>query len=224
MDNSEANQQMLSNPATTASQKLTIAGAVITGSHIVYTSGKHGDAYVNKDAIYVHTGITSELCQIMASEYQPDQVDVVAGPTIGGVVLSQWVAHHLNLRRQTGETYSVYAEEEEDSTGKIRVFKRGYDKLLQGKNVVVVEDILNTGGSARKVIDAVRKCGGNVVGLSVLCNRGGVGPQDVGGVPVRALMDVSLQAWDEDECPLCKNNEPINTQVGKGKAFLDKKK
>ncbi len=198
-------------------------GAIITESHVVYTSGKHGNAYVNKDAIYVHTSTTSDLCRSMASSYDADSVDVVAGPTIGGVVLSQWVAHHLNARRKSGETLSVYAEEEETATGKTRIFKRGYDTLLAGKNVLVVEDVLNTGGSARKVIEAVRSCGGIVVGLSVLCNRGAVRSEDIGGVEIQALTEVTLQAWDESECPLCQNDVPINTKVGKGKAFLERK-
>lgn len=199
------------------------AGAVITDSHIVYTSGKHGNAYVNKDAVYVHTSVTSSLCSLLSSDYDADNIDVVAGPTIGGVVLSQWVAHHLNARRTGGETLSVYAEEEETTAGKCRVFKRGYDALLNGKNVVVVEDVLNTGGSARKVIEAVRAAGGKVIGLSVLCNRGGVRAEDVGGVAIHALTEVNLQAWDEPECPLCIDAVPINTKVGKGKAFLERK-
>lgn len=63
-----------------------------------------------------------------------------------------------------------------------------------------------------------------MIGLGVLCNRGGVRPEDVGGVPdLFALVNVSLDAWDEAECPLCKTNVPINTSVGKGKEYLAKK-
>lgn len=203
--------------------RLTDAGAIITDSHIVYTSGKHGRAYVNKDAVYVHTSTISELCRIMSAEFEADQIDVVAGPTIGGVVLSQWVSHHLNLRRKSGETLSVYSEEGDDQSGKIRVFKRGYDALIAGKNVLVVEDVLNTGGSARKVVEAVRACGGNVVAVTVLCNRGNVQSADVGNVPLHALTEVTLEAWAEEDCPLCRQGVPVNTAVGKGKAYLEAK-
>ncbi len=198
-------------------------GAIITNSHVVYTSGRHGSAYVNKDALYVHANSTSQLCQIMASTYNPDQVDIVAGPTIGGVVLSQWVAYHLNLARTSGETLSIYAEEENEGETKKRIFKRGYDQYIPGKNVVVVEDILTTGGSARKVIEAVRASGGNVLGLSVLCNRGNIKSEDVGGVPIHALTEVTLDSWEPQECPLCSKPVPINTAVGKGKEFLQQK-
>ena len=202
---------------------LTEVGALITDSHIVYTSGRHGRAYVNKDALYVHTAATSALCQLMAAQYDADQIDIVAGPTIGGVVLSQWVAHHLNSKRRSGETLSIYAEEEERAEGKVRIFKRGYDLLLPQRNVVVVEDVVTTGGSARQVIAAVRAAGGNVIGLNILCNRGGITSDDIGGVPLHALTEVNLESWSEEDCPLCKTAVPINTNVGKGKAFLEKR-
>lgn len=219
-------------------QILSKVGAVITDSHVVYTSGKHGSAYVNKDAIYPHTAETSYLCAMIAKQFVNDNVEVVIAPAIGGVILSQWTAHHLTerdwVRRQV---FGVYAEKETvavpdpegkgsrcyTETGNFSI-KRGYDKLIAGKNILVVEDILTTGGSARKVIEAVRAIGGNVVGLGVLCNRGGITPQDVANVPkLISLVDVKLEAWDEEDCPLCKQSVPINTDVGKGREFLARK-
>lgn len=199
------------------------AGALISGSHIVYTSGRHGSSYVNKDALYVHTKATAELCGVMASQFDAQEIDIVIGPTVGGVVLSQWVAHHLNAKRKSGETLSLYAEKEGEGEDKKLVIKRGYDLLVPGKKVVVVEDVVTTGGSARKVIEAVRELKGNVVALCVLCNRGGIKPSDVGDVPIHALTTVSLESFAEDECKMCKENMPINTSVGKGKAFLEKR-
>lgn len=202
---------------------LSDAGAIITDSHLVYTSGRHGKAYVNKDALYIHSQSTSLLCQEMAVQYDAESIDVVAGPTIGGVILSQWVAYHLNARRAKGETLSVYAEEDGSSEDKNRIFKRGYDMHLPGANIVVVEDIVTTGGSARKVIEAIRALGGKVIGLSILCNRGGIRAEDVGGVPIHALTTVNLDSWAAEECPLCEQGVPVNTAVGKGKEFLAKK-
>jgi orotate phosphoribosyltransferase len=65
------------------------ASAVITGSHIVYASGKHGTAYVNKDAVYTYPFITSRLCEAMAKRFIHDGVEVVIAPAVGGVILSQ---------------------------------------------------------------------------------------------------------------------------------------
>ncbi len=204
-------------------QLLGKVGAVITKSHIVYTSGKHGTAYVNKDAVYPHTLDTSRLCAEIAESFRGDMVEVVIAPAIGGVILSQWTAHHFTLMdRQNREVLGVYAEKSEG--GDAFVIKRGYDKLIAGKRVLVVEDVLTTGGSAKKVIEAVRAIGGNVVGLGVLCNRGGIMPQDVADPPkLTALVNVTLDAWDEADCPLCAENVPINTDVGKGREFLARK-
>ncbi|MBN2094013.1 MAG: phosphoribosyltransferase [Candidatus Zambryskibacteria bacterium] len=195
-------------------------GAVIKDSHIVYTSGKHGTAYINKDAVYPHTGEISKLCRVIAERYTGNNIQVVIAPAIGGVILSQWTSHHLT--EITGvEVLGVYAEKTEDDTF---VIKRGYNNLVPGKNVLVVEDVLTTGGSAKKVVEAARALGGNVVALAVLCNRGGITPQDVSDVPeLFALVNVTLDAWDEDQCPLYKDGIPINTEVGKGRDFLARK-
>lgn len=199
---------------------LGIVGAVIKNSHIVYTSGKHGTAYVNKDAVYPHTKETSDLCRAIAEQFSDDGVDVVIAPAIGGVILSQWTAHHLS-EIVGREVLGVYAEKTENDTF---VIKRGYDKIVAGKNVLVVEDVLTTGGSVKKVIEAVRILGGNVIGLGVLCNRGGITPSDVSNPPsLFALVNVKLDSWDEADCPLCAQNVPINTDVGKGRDYLAKK-
>jgi orotate phosphoribosyltransferase len=194
--------------------------AVITDSHLVYTSGKHGSAYVNKDAIYPHTEITSQLCEEIARHFASSGVEVVIAPTTGGVILSQWVAYHLT--KITGrEVFGVYAEKDGDGF----VIKRGYDKILAGKKVLVVEDILTTGGSVKKVIDASRAVGGDVIGLGALCNRGGITVADVSNPPeLFALMTIKLDTWDEADCPLCKKGVPVNTDVGKGREYLAKKK
>lgn len=197
-------------------------GAVITNSHIVYTSGKHGTAYVNKDAVYPHTQETSDLCLAIAEHFFGDDVEVVIAPAIGGVILSQWTAHHLS-DLSGREVLGVYAEKAD--SGDTFIIKRGYDKIVAGKDVLVVEDVLTTGGSAKKVIEAVRAHGGNVIGLGVLCNRGGIMPQDVADPPeLFALVNVKLDAWDEADCPLCAQNVPINTDVGKGREYLARKK
>lgn len=240
-------------------QALGEVGAVITGSHVVYASDRHGTVYVNKDAVYPHTLITSEVCLAIAEQFVQDDVEVVVAPAIGGVLLSQGVAHQLTqywIRACVphGEILGVYAEREEKSILKpdkdvaitvgdqkivVRageelvikkpafVIKRGYNKLVAGKRVLVVEDVVTTGGSVKKVIEATRACGGNVVGLGVLCNRGGLTPADVADPPkMFALVNVKLDSWSEAECALkgpCSIGTPINTDVGKGKAFLARK-
>ncbi|MFZ4115432.1 MAG: phosphoribosyltransferase family protein [Chthoniobacterales bacterium] len=196
--------------------------ALVTDSHIVYTSGKHGSTYINKDALYPHTAETSELCRLFAEYFARDAVDVVIAPALGGIILSQWTAHHLSQLNKR-EVLGLYAEKIEGT--KDFVIKRGYDKLLAQKNVLVLEDVLTTGGSVKKVIELVRTMGGHVVGLGVLCNRGGITKEEVGPVPkLQALVSINLEAWDPEECPLCAQGIPINTNVGKGREFLERQK
>ena len=193
--------------------------AVITDSHVVYTSGKHGSTYVNKDAIYPHTAEISRLCGLIAMEFARENVEIVIAPAVGGCILSNRVAEHLTMWSKewgTNEVLGIYADKEGDGF----VIKRDYDKLIPGKRVLVVEDVLTTGGSAKKVVRAVRMIGGIVIGLGALCNRGGITATGIVVPRFKALVDVKLDAWDEADCPLCREGVPINTDVGKGRDFL----
>ncbi len=182
--------------------------------HFEYTSGKHGEKYVNKDAIYPNTENISELCKYMAEPFVGKNIDTVLGPAMGGVILAQRVAEHLT-QMEGKPIYGVYADKTKDGEG--LEIKRGYDAFVKGKNVLVVEDILNTGGSAKKAIEVVRENGGNVVALSALVNRGGVTSEDVGDVPINSLLNVTMESWDPNDCRLCKDGVPLNTNVGHAK-------
>lgn len=229
-------------------------GAVITDSHIVYTSGKHGSAYINKDGVYPRSWKTSLLCKAIAEQFVDDGVEVVVAPAIGGTILSQWVGFHMS-KMTNRNVLSIYSERAERLIFKVTgnemqifageiallpgeelvvkenhfVIKRGYDKLVMDglvakKRVLVVEDVLTTGASVRKVVEATRILGSDVVGLGVLCNRGGVTPQDVGNPPkFFSLVNIKLDSWEEAECPLCARGVPINIDVGKGKEYLAQK-
>ncbi|MBU1015273.1 phosphoribosyltransferase [Patescibacteria group bacterium] len=190
-------------------------GALMRG-HFVFTSDRHAPEYVNKDALYLHTRETSRLCKNMAMSVGT-ATQVVAAPAIGGVILSQWVAYHLCALMRT-DVLAVYAEPGPNDT---LIFKRGYDGLIPGKRVLVVEDVLTTGGSAKKVVDAVRALRGDVVGVCVLSNRGGVTTEQLGNVPwLSSLTTIPMDSWGAEECPLCRDGVPVNIQVGKGAEFL----
>jgi len=192
---------------------LAAARAIVTGSHIVYTSGKHGSAYVNKDAVYPDTAHVAELCRDLADAAASHRPEIVCGPAMGGIILAQWTGHHLGLP-------AVYAEKTAEGGMALR---RGYDKLVAGKRVLVVEDVLNTGGSVREAVGAVRAAGGDPVVVAALVNRGGVTAADVGVPALVALLEVELDAWDAATCPLCRDGVPVNTDVGKGREFLAKR-
>ncbi|MBI3486058.1 phosphoribosyltransferase [Candidatus Daviesbacteria bacterium] len=203
-------------------------GAIITDSHFVYTSGRHGSVYINKDIIYPHTKITSEIGEMFAEKFKDEDIDVVAAPAVGGVILSQWTAYHLsNLKNK--EILSVYTEKDKGTLASAaeseHIFRRGYDKLVKGKKVLVLEDLTNTGISLRKVIEAVKLNGGEVAAACVMVNRNpdAVSSESL-GIPFSALGVFHAEAVAAKDCQLCKNNVPINTSVGHGKKFLAEKK
>jgi len=192
--------------------------AIITDDHFVYTSGKHGSVYINKDALYPHTEKVSEVGSMFAERTKNLDIDVVIGPMIGGIILSQWTAYHLT-RLEGKEVLGVYTEKDAKSN---QIFgRRGYDKLVVGKNILIVEDLTNTGGSVKKVVNTVREAGGNVLKVGVMVNRD---PEHVNEkymeAPFFSLGDFPAEAFDANNCPLCKKNIPINVKIGHGKKFL----
>ncbi|MGH7245722.1 MAG: orotate phosphoribosyltransferase [Candidatus Levyibacteriota bacterium] len=195
-------------------------GAIITDSHFVYTSGKHGDAYINKDALYPHTEKAARIGELFAQKYKDTDVSVVAAPALGGIILSQWTAYHLT-KLKGKEVLGVYTEKTPE---KNQIFTRGYDKLVEGKNVLVIEDLVTTGGSVKKVVDSVRAVGGNVTDVCVMVNRNpdAVNTDSI-GAPFASLAEISLNVYEEAVCPLCKENVPINTSVGHGKKYMEAK-
>src|SRR3990172_13325371 len=112
-------------------------GTVLTDDHFVYTSGKHGSVYINKDAVYPHTKETSQIGKLFAQKFKDEYIDVVAAPAVGGTILSQWTAFHLS-ELMGKEVLSVYTEKDKGTTASAaeseHIFRRGYDKLIKEKN------------------------------------------------------------------------------------------
>ena len=196
--------------------------AVITDSHIVGTSGRHMSVYINKDAIYPHTQETFELCRLFAEKVKDLEIEAVVGPVIGGVILSQLVAYHLSILKNK-DILGLYAEKTPEG-GMTLISRRNYDQLVKGKKVLVVEDITNTGGSAKKTVDAVKEVGGEVLAVAVIVNRN---PETVTaeymGAPFYPLCIFKAENFDANNCPLCKAKVPINTTIGHGKKYLEAK-
>lgn len=191
--------------------------AFIDNGHFVYTSGKHGSMYINKDLVYTHTERASQVGKLFAKKSKDLDVDVVAGPALGGIILSQWTAYHLSKLKKR-EVLAVYTEK---TTEKNQVFTRGYDRIIKEKNVLVVEDLTTTGGSVKKVVDSIKRAGGKVIAVGVMIDRSpsGIDEKTV-GAPFFALGTLPAKAYDPENCPLCKGNVQINTTVGHGKKFI----
>jgi orotate phosphoribosyltransferase len=195
-------------------------GALITDSHFVGTSGRHMDTYVNKDALLTHPEATSRVGELFAYMNKDIDIDAVIAPAMGAIILGQWTAYHLS-KLKGREIISVYSEKSD--TGE-QILKRGYDKLIAGKKVLAIEDVTTTGGSVKKTIEKAQEAGAVVVQASVMMNKD---PQTVTeeaiGVPFNAIATMTVASYTEEDCPLCASGVPVNTTVGHGKKFLEKK-
>lgn len=191
----------------------------MSGGHFVGVSGRHMDAYINKDALFPHVGEASLVGKMFAEKNKNSNIDVVAAPALGGIILAQWTAHHL-LKIKKKEVLAVFTEKTADGG---QVFKRGYGPLIKNRNVLVIEDSTTTGGSVKKVVDAVRNAGGRVIRVCVMVNRD---PKIVNkktiGAPFSALAVYRIKSYEEKDCPLCKKGMPINMSIGHGKDYANK--
>lgn len=179
------------------------SGALLRG-HFKLTSGRHSDVYYEKFTLLKQPSICTKLCERMADSLRGTGVQVIVGPTTGGIILAYDVARYLGIE-------SIYAEAADG--GKGRVFKRGFD-LAPGTKVAIVDDVLTTGTSIYEVIELVKKYDAKIVGLRLMLDRSN------GKVkfeyPFEALATVAADSWDPSECPLCAKGMEL-TQRGSRK-------
>jgi orotate phosphoribosyltransferase len=164
------------------------AGALIDG-HFVLASGRHSARYLEKFRVFEHPRLTERLCAGIVERID-EPIDVVVGPTTGGVILAHEVGRQLGTR-------ALYAERSEHGSG--RSLRRG-QALAASDRVLVVDDILSTGGSVNETLVAVRATGARVVRVAVLVDRSGGADLDV---PLTALWTTRIDTFDPARCPLC---------------------
>jgi orotate phosphoribosyltransferase len=166
--------------------------------HFLLSSGRHSDRYIEKFDLLRRPAETSRVCEMIADRFRDRAIDVVVGPTTGGVVLAFEVARQLGVQ-------AAFAERSE-SGNQGREFRRG-TTFAPGARVLVVDDILTTGGSLRETLGALGAHPVDVVAVAVLVDRSG-GDVEV-GVPLVALATIEVQSWDVAECPLCARSVPL---------------
>lgn len=171
-------------------EALEARGAVMRG-HFRLSSGRHSDVFVQKFRVFEDPILTRTLGEQMAQLYEDEPFDTVASPAVGAIVLGYAVALASRAR-------CIFAEREDDRM----TLRRGFT-LSPGERVLVVEDVVTTGASAREVVDLVRSAGAEPVGAAVLLDRSDpASPADL-GVPLRALVRLDVESFTEEECPQC---------------------
>lgn len=180
---------------------------IIKTGHFKLTSGRHSDTFINKDAMYSDPEIFNYIVNRMAYDVCDIRNinTVTTGPAIAGAVLAAVVAC-------ASRTIFVYPEKADvEWDGQIlkqMIFRRGYDKVLKGKEVILIEDIITTGGSLELTMESIEKCGGKVVGVFAIWNRGTWKPKD-SNIVFKTIVTQSVESYIPEECPNCLNNIPI---------------
>ena len=164
------------------------SGAFLEG-HFLLTSGLHSPHYIEKFRVLEHPRYTSMLCEDIVERYAGEGVTVVLGPATGGIILAHEVGRQLGVRAMFTERLDG-----------VMTLRRGFE-LTPEDRVLLVEDIVTTGGSIIEVIDAVRDTGAHIVGLAYLVDRSG-GKADF-GIPASPLLTLNVVTHQPDNCPLC---------------------
>jgi orotate phosphoribosyltransferase len=168
-------------------------GALLEG-HFVLSSGLHSDRYIQCALVLQHPQVAQKLCAELAGKLRQLGAAVVAAPALGGVIVAHEVARALSVR-------ALFTERQEGTM----TLRRGFS-LKPGEPVLVVEDVITTGGSTRETMTCVEQAGGKIVGVGALIDRSG-GNVDL-GLPKAALVTLKVQNYDPRDCPLCTSGIP----------------
>jgi orotate phosphoribosyltransferase len=163
-------------------------GALLEG-HFLLTSGLHSPRYLQCALVLQHPNHAEWIGREIAKQFQQQQVSAVVAPAIGGILVAHETARALGVK-------ALFTERDNG----VMTLRRGF-KLDEGEPILVVEDVVTTGGSTRETIEAVERAGGRVIGAGSVIDRSG-GNVDV-GVPRVALLTLEVPTYQPDSCPLC---------------------
>ena len=176
----------------------------IMDGHFLLTSGLHSPHYVEKFNVLQHPKYTQMLCEAMAEKFRDANIETVVGPMTGGILLAHEVGKALGTR-------AIFTERVDGHM----TFRRGFS-LHEGERVLIVEDIVTTGGSIQEVIDVVKEFGGVPVAVSMLVDRSS-GRAQFDDVPSTALLTMEVETYKPEECPLCKQGVAMTKRGRTGK-------
>ena len=182
---------------------LRTTGAIMDG-HFLLTSGLHSNLYIEKFRILENPIALNKVCKNMAEIVNKKNIDLVIGAAIGGILISGGVGRHLNLNH-------IFSERVD---GKMEL-RRGFE-IHEDQNILIVEDIITTGGSVVELIELVKKSSSNIIHILSLVDRSKDGINF--GFPFSSLINIPSESWKKEECPLCQKGIAISKRGRSGKA------
>ena len=178
------------------------SGAFLEG-HFLLTSGRHSNRYIEKFRLMESPDHLDKICKRMSEQFDSDKVDIVLGAAIGGILLSSGVAKYLGKK-------GIFTERVE---GRMNL-RRGFE-IKADSNVVIVEDIVSTGGSIFELIEVVKNCNANIVGVTSIVHRS---IEEINfGCTYKPLLNYPVESWDEKNIPDWLNEIPMTQQGRSGK-------
>jgi len=178
------------------------SGAILKG-HFRLTSGKHSNQYIEKFRLLENPIALDKICSTMADLYKDKTVDLVVSAAVGGILLAGGVGRYLNVKH-------IFSERVE---GKM-IFKRGFN-IDEGQKVIIVEDIVTTGGSINEIIELVEQYNAQILGIISIVDRND--KMKIFKYPYDTLLNFPAQSWNEDECPDWLKKIPIQKPGSTGK-------
>jgi orotate phosphoribosyltransferase len=170
------------------------SGALLEG-HFRLSSGLHSTGYLQCALVLQYPAHAEALGRALAARVAPLRPTVVLSPALGGLIIGHEVGRALGVR-------AIFAERQDG----VLMLRRGF-MLAEIDRVLVIEDVLTTGGSTRETMQVARAAGGLVVGAAAIVDRGGGGARF--DVPFEALLEVDLPTYEADACPLCARGEQV---------------
>ena len=178
------------------------SGAILKG-HFKLTSGKHSNQYIEKFRLLENPIALDKICSTMADIYKDKEIDLVVSAAIGGILLAGGVGRHLNIKH-------IFSER----THGEMIFKRGFS-IEENQNILIVEDIVTTGGSINELISLIEKYDGNISGIVSIVDRNN--KTSSFNYPYETLLNFPSESWDEGDCPEWLKKIPVIKPGSTGK-------
>jgi len=177
------------------------SGALLSG-HFRLSSGLHSGKYLQCALVLQYPDLAEQLCGQLACEFKlpGSKINAVVSPAIGGIIVGHEVAKVLGCR-------ALFCEREE---GKMKL-RRGFE-IGRGERVVIVEDVITTGGSVKEIVEIVKGMGGEVEGIGAIVDRSKPSFSDelaTLNLPLKSLLRIDIETYSPEECPICKQGIPL---------------